>query len=527
MPNMHNKPVTTSRKLIHNTLFNVITLFATALIGFLLIRFFLSKLGESQYGIWIIVGSIFRYRGMLSLGLNSSINRLVPVYLAQEDSNGIKKTISTSLFFLIILSVFLFIISIVISINIERWFAIEAEFIKSAKITILIIGLSFAVSMPLQLYSAVLSGLQRYDIINFARLIPILIRTILLVIFLSSGFGLVAMGIIFGVSEIVVRLVQFLYVKKLLPNTKVSTKNIDLKLLNQMLIYGANTFLYSMGALIIYKSSDIIIGVFLSTSEVTRFYIAIAAIMLLAQFLQAFNAAIKPAVSDLDTRNDHEKLLKITFLSQKYSLLLIVPAVLFLVFMGKEFLTVWVGEKFASPETIQQLGFILAILAVGHGLRLAQHSNFVVLVGKGDHKIFGIMTALMAFLCIVLSVASIKFLGARLVGVAWSIFTPMTLISGLFLPIYFNIKMKIKFKDTFTNTFWPAAKGVVIPTLVLMGWKYFAPPNSWAMILAVVLSTAAATIVGSWFFSIEDVERKRFVNLLSNRIRIKTNCHGA
>jgi hypothetical protein len=51
--------ITTSKRLIHNTIFNVVTLVSGAIITFFLIRFFLAQLGESRYGVWVLIGSIF------------------------------------------------------------------------------------------------------------------------------------------------------------------------------------------------------------------------------------------------------------------------------------------------------------------------------------------------------------------------------------------------------------------------------------------------------------------------------------
>ena len=67
--------------------------------------------------------------------------------------------------------------------------------------------------------------------------------------------------------------------------------------------------------------------------------------LLLSEFLQAFTAAIKPAVSDLDARDDHTRVKLIAFLTQKYSLLVLIPAAAFLIVMGREFLTVWVARE--------------------------------------------------------------------------------------------------------------------------------------------------------------------------------------
>ena len=511
---MNNKPITTSRRLAHNTFFNVVTLIASSVIQFFLIRFFLGQLGENRYGVWLLVASIFRYRDMMGMGLNSAINRYIPVYLAKNNKEDIQRVVNTSFFFFLTLGIVLVLATLVIYYNVGSWFTIEAHLVAAACKLVLVLGLCATCAMPLQLSSAILSGLQRYDIINLGVLVPLLLRTILLVVLLLRGYGLITMGLVFGLSEVVTRILQFVFARKLLPQISISFKSIDFKLLREMLAYGINTFLYATGAVIIYKASDVIIGIFIGTAQVSQFAIASASILLLSQFLQTFTRALKPAVSDLDARDEHSRVREIAFLMQKYSLLLIVPAGCFLVVMGREFLWIWVGEKFQDPKVVDGMRVILAILTVGHCLRLAQHSNFVVLVGKGDHKVFGILMAVTAIFCVVLSVVSIKVLKLGLIGIAWSNFLPITVTSGLILPMYFNWKMQITVKESITRAWLPAFRGTLPAMGLISIWKYLAPPDSWPEIFAVVVAAMALTLVSSWFLSFSESERKRFSGIL-------------
>jgi len=97
---MSEQPITTSKRLIHNTVFNVVTLISNAVIGFFLVRFFIGQLGTARYGVWLLFGgAAFRYGGMLSMGLNSSVNRYIPVYLAKDNNEGIQRVVNTTLFF--------------------------------------------------------------------------------------------------------------------------------------------------------------------------------------------------------------------------------------------------------------------------------------------------------------------------------------------------------------------------------------------------------------------------------------------
>lgn len=516
--NMSGQSITTSKKLMYNTFFNVLAMVSNAVVGFFLIPFFLGQLHEVRYGIWVLFGgSIFKFAPLLSMGLNSSINRYIPVYLAKDDDKGIQQVISTSLLFFLLLAIVLVVITVAVHFNIGSWFPLEAEQVGTAGVLLLVVGFCFASAAPLQISSGVLSGLQRYDIINAAMLVTLIVRTIVLVVLLSRGHGLLTMGLTFGLSEIAMRVLHSIFAWKLLRQVSFSVANIDFRLLGEMLAYGINTFLYTMGAIIIYHASNLVIGIFIGPAEVSQFTAATAGVLLLSTFLAAFTRAIKPAVSDLDARNDELRVREIAFLSQKYSLLLIIPSACFLVVMGREFLWIWVGEKFKDPVIINAMGAILSILAVGHCLRLAQHSNFMVLVGRGKHKIFGIFTALMALLCVSASVVSVKVFNLGLVAIAWSNFLPMVLISGVILPIYFNRTMKISAWDSMRSVWWPAVLGCLPSVVLISVWKYVAPPDSWVEIFAVVFVTMAVTLVSCWFLSLKATERRRFVHIALRR----------
>jgi len=487
---------------------------SNAVVGFFLIRFFLGRLGEARYGVWVLVGSLFRYRGILGMGLNSAVNRHIPVCLARDDHEGVARVISTALFFFSALAIVVVLVSLLLYAKVGDWFAIEPDLIQTAGLLVLVTGLCFALSSPFQLTTAVLSGLQRYDVIGIVTLGVLIVRTTVVVVLVLRGYSVLTMGMVFGVSEIATRLLQYTFVRRLLPDVSLSTRYIDLTLLKEMLFYGMNTFMYAMGALVIYKASDLVIGVFLGTAQISRFAVATAGVLLLSQLLQAFTRAIKPAVSDLDARDDQARVKEIAFLTQKYSLLLIIPAGCFLVVFGREFLTVWVGQKFQDPGVVDSLAVVLAVLTVGHCIRLVQHSNFLVLVGRGEHKVFGVLTAVTAVLCISSVVLAVKFLGWGLRGIAWCNAVPMAIVSGLVLPVYFNRIMKIAWRESLRRVWRPALAGSLPSVLLMTVWKLGAPPDSWLGLLAVITAGGALTAVCGWFLSLAPIERRRLLRVL-------------
>lgn len=508
------KIVTTPRALVRNTFFNILMLMSNAVVSFLLVPFFIGRLGKPSYGVWVLIGSVFRYRILLGMGLNSAINRRIPMYLARDDEDGVRRTVSTALFFFSIIAVVLAILSLLLSAKVGDWFRIPPELVHTASVLTLVVGLSFAASTPLQLTTAVLSGLQRYDMVSIVTLIVLVVRTTFIVVLLLRGYGLVTLGLLYGGSEVLARGMQHILARRLLPSGYLSWKNVDRGLLKEMLFYGMNTFLYAMGAMIIYRASETIIGVFLPPTQIAVFATAAAGVLLLSEFLQAFTVAIKPAVSDLDARDDHTKVKLIAFLTQKYSLMVLLPAAAFLIVMGQEFLTVWVGNRFQEPGTIASMANILTILTVGYCMILSQHSNYLVLAGRGEHRIFGILTAVEAVLCVGTAVFTVAVLKWGLIGIAWSNLIPMVLVAGIIIPIYFNRKMEIPAWESVANVWRPAVLSAVPGIALLIAWKCIAPPESWLGLFAVVGATAGTTIVSAWFIGMNGVERQRLLSVL-------------
>ena len=67
------------------------------LVGIFLSPFILHRLGDTAYGIWILIFSVTGYYGLFDLGIRSSVIRYVSTYTATGDQEGLTKLINTAL----------------------------------------------------------------------------------------------------------------------------------------------------------------------------------------------------------------------------------------------------------------------------------------------------------------------------------------------------------------------------------------------------------------------------------------------
>jgi len=88
---MNVQRVTTSKRLIYNTAFNVSAYIINAIIALFMVPFLIRSLGAEAYGVWVLIGSVFAYAMMLQMGLSIAINRYVPMFLAKSNTNGLRQ----------------------------------------------------------------------------------------------------------------------------------------------------------------------------------------------------------------------------------------------------------------------------------------------------------------------------------------------------------------------------------------------------------------------------------------------------
>ncbi len=492
---------------VGNVLWNAAASLFGSVIAFLLVPFLLGRLGEAVYGIWALIGSVFAYSVVFQLGLVSAVNRYIPVRLASGDLDGLRAVVSTCAAFLLGVGGVVLALTLGLYLSLLEIFQIPAELAADARLCVIVVGIGSAFSTVLSAASAILSGYQRYDLMAGSRIAVTLARTAVLVWLVVQGHGLVTVALVYAIGEAVVNAIYLTHALRLLPARPFARAAIDGELLREMLHYGFNTFTYILGALLLLKVGEVLIGIYRGPQEVARYAIVTASVLTLTTVIEAFCAAIKPAASDLDASDDHVRLKELTLLSQKYSLFMILPSAAFLLVMGREFLAIW------TQKDIPLLPTILAIVVTGHVFRLAQHSSFFVLVGMGEHRFFGRLMLIMSIGTVGLGWTSLAIFDWGLVGVACASALPLVFGCGVLLPRHVYRRLGIGWGESLRRVWAPALGGALPGVLLLIAWKLTMPPRSWPELLLVVGAVAATTFVAAWKLGLAEAERMRLSNL--------------
>src|SRR5690349_470913 len=180
---------------------NMAGLGVETVVGFLVMPFLIHRLGESTYGIWIVIGALTSYFGLLDLGTRGSIGRHVALHHANGDRTALNQTVSGGLAVLLLVGATTVAIIFACEPLFFRLFAVPLERQADASLALRIVAVQFALFLVATAFDAILWGFQRFDWLNAVEIPSSLLRGGLTITLVDSHADLVTLaGITFAVT---------------------------------------------------------------------------------------------------------------------------------------------------------------------------------------------------------------------------------------------------------------------------------------------------------------------------------------
>src|SRR5437899_201013 len=86
-----------SRVVARNVMWNTAGTATHLLAGFVVAPFLVHRLGQTIYGLWILIASLTGYFSVLDLGIGGSVGRQLAFFRAKNDERGVNSIFSTAL----------------------------------------------------------------------------------------------------------------------------------------------------------------------------------------------------------------------------------------------------------------------------------------------------------------------------------------------------------------------------------------------------------------------------------------------
>ena len=436
------------KRIIRNVFSNWCNYFVNVVIAFFLSPFVVHTLGNTGYGIWILVGSLTGYLGLLDLGIRPAIVRYVSKYKALNDEESINQVINTSLLIFTLAGLLALLVSLVLAYFSVDIFKVTEDFHAELRLVLVLVGLNVALGFPFGVFNAFLNAWQRFDLNNAIIISAYLLRAGLIVLFLKLGYGLSALALITLSTSLVEYVLKVRYCFKVFPALRIKLSLVNKKMLKTIFQFSLFSFIMGVSTLLAYYSDSIVIGYFLSAAAITFFAIAANLIEYLKQLVNTVSVTLTPVASTFDALGDLNRMKDLLLVGTKYLFVIILPIGYTYIIMGRTFIHLWMGESYGPTSSM-----VLLILTFSYFGFLSQFISTSIFYGMSKHRLLSLSCLGMSILNLILSIILVKPLGVY--GVALGTAIPLVFYGTLFVPTYICKVLKLRFWVYVKQSFIP------------------------------------------------------------------------
>jgi O-antigen/teichoic acid export membrane protein len=475
------------RLIIRNVIYNWAGTGLGIVVGFLVAPFLVRQLGEAVYGLWIVIGSLTNYFGLLDLGIRGSVGRHIAYERAKNDQQSMCEYLSTALFLLSGFGLIGLMAIVAIVPVFPRFFDIPEGQVASGQLALLIVGINLGLVLPLSAFDAALWGFQRFDLLNAVDIPGTIIRAALTFVLIGQGYGLVALALLTLVINAVCGVMKIAFTFFDFPGLRISTRYITWNASKGLMVYGTWNFAINVANLTRSHVWPLIIGSWLGLLQVTVYSVARRLVDCAEKALWDGTGVLTPAAAGFDAQQDWSRQQALAIEMGKWCMNLALFLVTFFILLGQPVISLWMGQHLAFAS------MYLSILAVGEGVAMSQQVTASILIGLAKHKVIAWLCLGEIVLSLILAAALAWPLGLFGLCIAASI--SAGLCRGILLLIYGCHVAGVSLRKYAQQAVLPPVLAGILPVVGLatvVAWK--SPETLGGLLVYLVLYMAVYSL---------------------------------
>ena len=497
---------TVTRHVVLSSLSNYLGKFFNLTSWFILTPFILNQLGDRAYGLWALVGSVTAYGLLLNLGITDAVTKYVAEYRAKREIQQARSIIATGLLLNTALGLLLIFVCVLLAPFFAKVFHVPATEHRTATWLFILSGIGVGLTIPCGIATAVLRGMQRFDLLNIAGVTGTLLTVGGTFLVLSLQGGVIGLAMIGIVVTLLIQIFNIWLIYRLSPELRFGRWEGSRSQIRTLASYSSALFVMNLGGYLEGRSDEIVIGGFLPVASVTPYNLARRLSGLPQSLTEQFLMLVLPMASEIHARENWQQLRSLYISSTRITLATFIPLAMILAIFAKQLLTAWIGGTYA------QYSSLVLILVAASLIDTSQWPAGFVLQGMAKHHPLAIMTIASGVANLTLSLLLVR--RWSLMGVALGTLIPTTIVCIGFISPYAMRMIGVSLHEMFTKVLRPAILPCIpmVVSLFLLRKAFAEPP-----ILLVMLFAAVGILIylaGYLLLKENDYERKLFVQVL-------------
>jgi len=416
-----NRPTSQAKLIFQNVSVNYLVTAVELLLGIFMLPFNVRHLGQSAYGLWVLVASVTVYFSMLDMGYGVAQVRFAAKYRAQGDSRALNEIASTMFCLFSGVGVVAFAVAVLISLNLDKVFTLSPVQVRTGQMVLLCISAYVALGFPFSVFGGIVNGFQRQYLNGAVAFVTALVVAAVNVIVLLAGYGLPELVAATTGVRILSYLFYALNAYRVFPALRLRPSYFKRERLREVTGFSVFILIIDLANKLNYSTDAVIVGAFLGTSAVAVWAVAQRLIEIVQRITDQLNAVLFPVVVDNSTVQRVDRLQQILIQGTRLSLGMVVPLATVLGLTARPLVLLWVGPQFADSVNV------IYILSVVVALRVGNATSSVILKGSDLHRFLAFSNLGMALGNLILSILLVRAYG--LIGVAIGTLIPMVVLA--------------------------------------------------------------------------------------------------
>ena len=461
-----------SKTIARNTFWNWVGVLVQMGAGFVVLPFLVNQLGDSAYGVWLLIGSLTGYFYLLDLGMRGSVGRHVAFYNAKNDENNVNVMFNTALVYLVIASA----IAVGAVLVFHRYLLgflgdIPPDQTAPARVAFLIVGASFAMTLPLNLTDAMLWGLQRFDLINKIDVLAVVLRTILTFYFVRRGYGLIFLAVLSLGTYVGMAIVKGIAIYRVYPAIRLGRRYVTHAGAKHLFSYGIWSFCMSISRLLTSQCSTLIVGIRLGVSIVTPYSIASRLLSYGVAIVSSSAGVLTPVATAHYASGEMEQVRRLYLNGTKFLTAFSLFFVCNFLLLGRPLIRIWMGPAHEYTATL------LYILALGELLPMGQLVTSSIMQSRGSPKLLTMINMIDG----ILVVASTWVLSGRygLTGICVGFAASAFLVRGVAMAFLGMRLVGVSPHKFVFHSLLPPLTVAIVPASALAALVSWRSPRGW------------------------------------------------
>ena len=470
---------TEKRQIAINSATNTAHMAAKVVVLFFVTPILVHGLGDTRYGVWMFVNSVVAYLALGNFGVHQAAQRYIARYDGLNDHERICRVFTTSSVLFACAGTCILAVTVSVAFLWKRPFGVSVELAAEARWLFVLLGSMLAISLTLMASKSVLVGLGRFPALNGIRTISLLLRNALLIGAVWCAGGLIAVGGVLLAVGILDAGCAIVAAKYYFPRLVFSPRYVDWETVRAIAGYGSNMFVGSIASLVIAQSAFLVIGAFLSPEAITYFSVGS---LLKNNVLMAFVAMVAvlvPAVSRWEAIGDYAAIRKLFIVTTRYGLFILVPVELGLLILGRPFLVLWMGPRYADAGYMT-----LVVVSIPMFLSASHLVGARILEGVGRVRPLALLRVARAVVTVILCVVLVRPFGIE--GVALAISLPLALCS-VAVTVLACSYLQVSPLSLLRRSFLIPLSASAVAGLVWGLATHWFPPNNWGTFFSIGL----------------------------------------